>query len=108
MILGKSFDKDLEAAQALLFRASPILESMLLRKELDSWLVGIMDTIIATVEAKDTYTRGHSERVANYCMAAADELKLSKEIKKLLMISALCHDIGKIGIPDSILKRPHF
>ena len=38
-------------------------------------------------------------------MAAADELKLSKEIKKLLMISALCHDIGKIGIPDSILKK---
>ncbi len=96
---------ELEAAQALLFRASPIIESMLLRKEVDSWLIGIMDTIIATVEAKDTYTRGHSERVANYCMAIADELKLSKEIKKLLMISALCHDIGKVGIPDAILKK---
>ena len=96
---------DLEAAQALLVRASPIIESMLLRKELDSWLVGIMDTIIATVEAKDTYTRGHSERVANYCMAVADELKLTKDVKKILMISALCHDIGKIGIPDMILKK---
>ncbi|SME90648.1 HD domain-containing phosphohydrolase [Pseudobacteriovorax antillogorgiicola] len=96
---------ELEAAQALLFRASPIMESLLLRREIDSWLVGIMDTIIATVEAKDTYTRGHSERVANYCMAIADELKLNKEIKRLLMISALCHDIGKIGIPDSILKK---
>ena len=97
--------QDLEAVQALLYRSAPILESMLLRKELDSWLVGIMDTIIATVEAKDTYTRGHSERVANYCMAIADELKLAKDIKKLLMISALCHDIGKVGIPDMILKK---
>lgn len=96
---------DLESVQALLFRASPILESLLLRKELDSWLVGIIDTIIATVEAKDTYTRGHSERVSNYCMAIAEELKLSKDIKKHLMVSALCHDIGKIGIPDDILKK---
>ena len=96
---------DLEIAQALMFRASPILETLLLRKEIDSWLFGIMDTIVATVEAKDTYTRGHSERVAGYCMAIADELKLTKDIKKLLMVSALCHDIGKIGIPDSILKK---
>lgn len=96
---------ELESTQALLNRASPILESMLLRKELDSWLIGIMDTIISTVEAKDTYTRGHSERVSNYCMAIADELKLNREIKKLLMISSLCHDIGKVGIPDSILKK---
>ena len=94
-----------ELAFALLQRASPILESMLLRKELDSWLLGIMDTIIYTIEAKDTYTRGHSERVSNYCMAIADELTLNREIKKLLMISSLCHDIGKIGIPDVILKK---
>jgi HD-GYP domain-containing protein (c-di-GMP phosphodiesterase class II) len=96
---------ELESAQALLNRASPIIESMLLRRELDSWLIGIMDTVISTVEAKDTYTRGHSERVSNYCMAIADELKLNREIKKLLMISALCHDIGKIGVPDAILKK---
>ena len=96
---------ELEVVQALLLRASPILESLLLRRELDSWLVGIMDTIVATVEAKDTYTRGHSERVANYSMAIAEELKLGKDVKRLLMVSALCHDIGKIGIPDSILKK---
>ncbi|MFW7378250.1 MAG: HD domain-containing phosphohydrolase [Oligoflexus sp.] len=105
--LGKDMFQqiELESTQALLNRASPILESMLLRKELDSWLVGIMDTIISTVEAKDTYTRGHSERVSNYCIAIADELKLNREIKKLLMISSLCHDIGKVGIPDAILKK---
>lgn len=95
----------LETVQALLQRASPIVESMLLRKELDSWLFGIIDTMMSTIEAKDTYTRGHSERVSGYSLAIADELKLNKDIKRLLMISALCHDIGKIGIPDAILKK---
>jgi HD-GYP domain-containing protein (c-di-GMP phosphodiesterase class II) len=61
--------------------------------------------MMSTIEAKDTYTRGHSERVSSYSMAIADELKLNKDIKRLLMISALCHDIGKIGIPDAILKK---
>ena len=100
-----AFRKELETSQALINRAAPILGSLLLRKELDSWLFGIIDTIISTVEAKDTYTRGHSERVSSYCMAVADELQLNKEVKKLLMISSLCHDIGKIGIPDAILKK---
>lgn len=81
------------------------MEAMLLRKELDSWLFGVMDTMMSTIEAKDTYTRGHSERVSSYAMAIADEMKLHKDVKRLLMISALCHDIGKIGIPDSILKK---
>ena len=65
-----------------------MIETHLLRKELDTWSFGVIDTIISTVEAKDTYTRGHSERVANYCMAVADQLKLKKDVKKNLMISS--------------------
>jgi HD-GYP domain-containing protein (c-di-GMP phosphodiesterase class II) len=68
-------------------------------------MVGMIETMIATIEAKDTYTHGHSERVSRYCMAIADELKLNREIKRLLLVSALCHDVGKIGIPDAILKK---
>ncbi|MBC7661738.1 MAG: HD domain-containing protein [Chitinophagaceae bacterium] len=96
---------ELECAQALLQRASPLIEAMLLRRELDGWLDGVIDTVLSVVEAKDTYTRGHSERVSTYCMAIAEELRLHTDIKRLLMISALCHDIGKIGIPDAILKK---
>ena len=101
----KFSELELELGQALINRSSSIFEAMMLRKELDSWMVGMIETMIATVEAKDTYTRGHSERVSRYCMAMADELKLNREIKQLLMISALCHDVGKIGIPDAILKK---
>lgn len=103
---GENFSMpSLETVQALLQRASTIIESMLLRKELDSWLLGVIDSMMSTIEAKDTYTRGHSERVSNYALAIADELKLNKEIRRLLMISSLCHDIGKVGIPDAILKK---
>ncbi|RZA18509.1 MAG: HD domain-containing protein [Proteobacteria bacterium] len=96
---------ELECAQALLQRASPLLEAMLLRQELDGWLGGVIETMLSVIEAKDTYTRGHSERVSSYCMAVADELRLQPDVKRLLMISALCHDVGKIGIPDAILKK---
>ena len=97
--------QELAIAQILINQSAPILESMLLNNELDMWLVGMIETMIATVEAKDTYTSGHSERVCRYSMAIADEMKLTREIKKLLMMSSLCHDIGKVGIPDNILKK---
>ncbi len=97
--------KELELVQALVSRCAPSFEAMLLRRELDAWMVGMIETMVATIEAKDTYTHGHSERVSRYSMAIADELKLNREIKRLLLVSALCHDIGKVGIPDAILKK---
>ena len=89
----------------LCHRIAPIFETLILRSEMDTWLVGMVETIIAMVEAKDTYTRGHSERVARYAIAIADELRINKETKKMLMVSSLCHDIGKVGVPDAILKK---
>ncbi len=97
--------REIEAAQALISRCAPSFENLLLKRELDAWMVGMIETMVATIEAKDTYTHGHSERVSRYSIAIADELKLNREIKRLLLISALCHDIGKIGIPDAILKK---
>ncbi len=96
---------ELELIQAFIDRCAPSFDTMLLKRELDSWMVGIIETMIATLEAKDTYTHGHSERVSRYCMAIAEELKLNREVKRLLLVSSLCHDIGKIGVPDDILKK---
>lgn len=84
---------------------APKIETLILRKEVDQMLFGMVEAMIATIEAKDRYTVGHSERVCRYSMAIADELKLNQDLKKILMISSLCHDIGKIGIPDKILKK---
>lgn len=98
----------LDLVQALISRSAPSFDSLLMRQELDSWMVGMVETMVATIEAKDTYTFGHSERVCRYSLAIGDELKLTRDIRKQLMISSLCHDIGKIGIPDSILKKASF
>lgn len=93
------------AVRFLLERAAPSVDAFLLRQDLDNYSVGMIEAMIATLEAKDTYTHGHSERVSRYSMAIADEMNLDREVKKLLLMSALCHDIGKIGIPDAILRK---
>lgn len=67
--------------------------------------------LAAAIDARDPYTHGHTERVTNYCLSVARELEGLPEInnyknfKETLQISALLHDIGKIGIPDHILNK---
>ena len=64
-----------------------------------------IETLRYTVEAKDPYTRGHSDRVAEYSVLIGEKLGLSENNLKILRIGGLFHDIGKIGIPDSILLK---
>lgn len=58
-----------------------------------------------TVEAKDTYTRGHSDRVSLYSVLIGKKLGLSKDDLRKLKLGGLFHDVGKIGIPDTILRK---
>lgn len=64
-----------------------------------------IETLRYTVEAKDPYTRGHSDRVSEYSVLIGKQLGLSEEDLKILKIGGLFHDIGKIGVPDSILLK---
>lgn len=64
-----------------------------------------IETLRFTVEAKDTYTRGHSDRVSKYSVLLGERLGLSEEDINTLRIGGLFHDIGKIGVPDSILLK---
>ena len=64
-----------------------------------------IQTLRYTVEAKDRYTRGHSDRVAEYSVLIGKHMGLSEEELKTLRIGGLFHDIGKIGIPDAILLK---
>ncbi len=65
-----------------------------------------LKSLARALEARDDYTRGHSERVAGLSVAIADELGLDKETRHLVYNSALLHDIGKIGVRDAILLKP--
>ncbi len=62
--------------------------------------------LAAAIDAKDPYTRGHSERVARYSVAIGKSLNLPADQMRSLRISALLHDVGKIGIDDRILRKP--
>jgi len=73
--------------------------------KLESAYMETIEILRFTVEAKDSYTRGHSDRVSAYAELIGQNLNLSEEDLKNLKIGGLFHDIGKIGIPDSILLK---
>ena len=64
------------------------------------------ENLIRIVDAKDTYTGEHSEAVAKLVEAMARELGLDDETTQQLKLAALLHDLGKIAIPDTVLKKP--
>lgn len=63
-------------------------------------------TLAAAIDAKDPYTRGHSERVSSYSMAIARHLGLGSEEMFRVRIAAILHDVGKLGIREGILNKP--
>jgi putative nucleotidyltransferase with HDIG domain len=64
------------------------------------------ESLNATVDAKDPYTAGHSQRVQRIAVALGEELGLERERLDVLRFAGLFHDIGKIGVPDAILTKP--
>lgn len=68
--------------------------------------IGSIRMLAAAIDEKDPYTRGHSGRVAKYSTLIGQELALSSEELDKLRISALLHDVGKIGVEDRVLKKP--
>jgi HD-GYP domain-containing protein (c-di-GMP phosphodiesterase class II) len=68
--------------------------------------LGTVKALAAAIDGKDPYTRGHSERVSRVSIAIAQRLGLSDEECEKIRVSALLHDVGKIGIDDKVLKKP--
>jgi HD-GYP domain-containing protein (c-di-GMP phosphodiesterase class II) len=68
--------------------------------------LGTVKALAAAIDGKDPYTRGHSERVSRFSVATAQGLGLPEAEIERIRISALLHDVGKIGIDDSVLKKP--
>jgi len=68
--------------------------------------IGSIRTLAAAIDEKDPYTRGHSGRVAKYSVILAETMGLPEEEVYKIRISAMLHDVGKIGIDDRVLKKP--
>lgn len=76
------------------------------RIENERMLIHIVQTLAETIDAKDTYTKGHSSRVAMYSKEIARRFGYDKSAQNDIYIIGLLHDIGKIGIPDSVINKP--
>ena len=83
------------------------LESEVRNKILESeqMLIHIVQTLTGTIDAKDTYTKGHSGRVANYSKEIARRAGYSESELNDIYMMGLLHDIGKIGIPDAVINK---
>lgn len=80
-------------------------ELMQSKEKIEKAYLESIETLRFTVEAKDNYTRGHSDRVSEYSVLIGKKLGLSNKDLETLKIGGLFHDIGKIGISDSILLK---
>lgn len=75
-------------------------------KEIQKMTLQTIATIANTIDARDEYTQGHSKRVSEYSAIMAEALGMSEEEIQNIRFVALLHDIGKIGVPDSVLNKP--
>jgi putative nucleotidyltransferase with HDIG domain len=66
----------------------------------------ILQGLVIAVDTKDRYTKRHSEDVARYSVFLARRLGLDEELQRTIHLAGLLHDIGKIGIPDVVLRKP--
>jgi HD-GYP domain-containing protein (c-di-GMP phosphodiesterase class II) len=100
------FDQEDEVfLRGLSTQVSIALENSLLVEEVLTSFTSSITTLSTIVDARHHYTAGHSERVKEYSLAIAREMKLSKEDAEILKYAAILHDIGKIGIRDDVLKK---
>lgn len=104
---GRLFDtEDLEWAMSLAHQSALALQNSRMYDELYRMSLSMIRTLTMAIDARDPYTAGHSERVALYSLWIAKQLKWTDERRAELERAALLHDIGKLGIPDSILTKP--
>jgi HD-GYP domain-containing protein (c-di-GMP phosphodiesterase class II) len=77
-----------------------------LYREKEALLVGVIQSLVNTIDAKDAYTCGHSDRVASISKRIAREMGFSDSECEQVHMAGLLHDIGKIGVPDTVLGKP--
>jgi HD-GYP domain-containing protein (c-di-GMP phosphodiesterase class II) len=93
----------LSTAASLLASHASNLE---LIREKEQLLVNTVRSLVTALDAKDAYTRGHSERVAMFSKRIAETLGYDAAAAERLYLSGLLHDVGKIGVSDAVLRKP--
>jgi putative nucleotidyltransferase with HDIG domain len=97
---------DQKLMYALASQAAIFIENARLERDVRSMFLNIIVSMAGAVDAKDAYTHGHSLRVARVALIVAQQREMAREQMEPLLLSAVLHDVGKIAIPDEILKKP--
>ena len=98
--------EDIVLFEMLASQSATVLQLSRLYKETDKMFWGIIKGITSFIDRKDPYTCGHSQRVSEFSVAIAQELDLSEETILRIRIGGMLHDVGKIAVPDEVLKKP--
>jgi len=96
---------ELKLMRSLARKSAFVIRDSQLYEDLDSLFFNLIKLLINTIENKDEYTKGHSQRVKTFTVRLAELSGLPKEEIDILNLSGLLHDIGKQGIPDAVLKK---
>lgn len=75
-------------------------------QQMESLLVATVGALANAIEARDPYTRGHTDRVSKMAVVICEAMGWNREQLRVAQMGALLHDIGKIGVPDAILLKP--
>jgi putative nucleotidyltransferase with HDIG domain len=103
---GEKFtSEDIELLQTLSTTGALAIQKARLYQDLSDLFISAVRAIADAIEAKDPYTRGHCERMRHFSLMIAEELNLSEKEKRNVELSALLHDVGKIGVPERILLK---
>jgi len=103
---GSNFsERDLQTLIGVATTAALAIENDRLYQSLLDSYKSTINALVSASDIRETYASGHSRRVSQYALIAANALSLSKEEKQIIEYAAILHDIGKIGIPDRILTK---
>jgi response regulator RpfG family c-di-GMP phosphodiesterase len=104
---GTTFTREDEQIMlTLVEKAGVKLENQALYEGIYANLIDTLTSLVTTLEAKDPYTREHSQRVTDYAIALAQYMGLPKDKGEMINFASMLHDIGKIGVQDGILTKP--
>lgn len=103
---GEFGDAEVNLIRSILSVLSLHLMNQRQYEEMQSMLEGTVRSLASTIDAKDAYTHGHSSRVADLAVKLAIGLDMDDQTADSMHLAGILHDIGKIGIDDSVLKKP--
>ncbi len=102
---GVFTESDLKVLSIVANHASAAIQNVRLIRDIEEAHLGTLTSMALLLEAKDPYTHGHSQRVRDYAVLAGQKLGLSQVDIDALALSAALHDLGKVGVPDTVLNK---